>query len=544
MNGHHLARELDAIQALEGETDPRVRALLLLVRTFYGQDDLDSYAGVFTEPLRLEEPVPARVDGVVTHAIGDELQHVVLVWIGLNNRKASLSEAIELHDAVVARPEEIERQLLRLRQAKSIISEMRPQRRAVGAVEWRVALVSEKPWSNAEVRAITGLSHLDRWDTARINDLVAARLEPGWLGDTVHVTVSELERLETRAGDRRVVVAPVSGEAVASWPGIESRRLFDLNVRYGLGSGNRVRRSIDSALDDEDQSAFIASHNGLTVVCERIERSETGFIVSNLSVVNGAQSVIALYENRGKLTPELRLLVKFVELGPDDDLASEIAIRSNTQNPVTGRNLRALDASQVELRNELSKRGYHFETRPDIRRRSTDREIKNDLAAQWICAVYLERPWLAVKRTLLFTPDIFQEIFSPATTSEKIILLYNLRRALDEAKPRFPQDLRRAWLLTALTAMYLAGQGMRFDAEDRALLLNPEPGAGDSPATLARLEWLVDEVVSYMSQRHESLVETIGYDNFRVDFKRQRTLVELSSAFVRAIHQSARRSAE
>ena len=335
--------------------------------------------------------------------------------------------------------------------------------------------------------------------------------------------------METSAGGRRVFVAPVPGTVIANWPGIDTRRLFDLNVRFGLGTRNRVRQSLDLALSAQSQDEFIASHNGLTVVCEEVSSTDRKLTIKNFSVVNGAQSVIALHENAQDLNPNLRVFVKFVEIGRDDKLASEIAVRSNTQNPVTGRNLRALDESQIRLRRELSDRGYVFDTRPDIHRRPAPHEIKNDDAAQWICTIYLERPWLAVKRTSLFVTETFQEIFSPDISGEHVILLNSIRRTIDAAKEQFPSDLRRAWLLTALTAMYLTGQVMRFNEEDRALLLSPENGAGDSDSTMTRLTELVAHVVAFMSARHDAVVSRDGYDNFRVEFKRQRALLEMSS---------------
>lgn len=536
-----LANELQSIKDIDGEPDPRVEALLLLSRMVYGQDDIESYAGILPEPLNITEPVQARVDGVLNNFVGDELQHVLLVWIGAKSRGKAITQAISLSEAL-ENPHTVEQALSRQRTTKSIVAEMRPMRRDADTTEWRVALISEKPWSKAErtkLEAI-GSGRLDWWDRSSLSELTAARQDPTWLTASTEIQVFEPERLETRAGGRRIFVAPVAGTQIADWPGIDNRRLFDLNVRFGLGSGTRVRRSLDMALVSDRQGDFLASHNGLTVVCERVDATENGLRVSNFSVVNGAQSVIALRENRATLDPEVRLLVKFVELGPDDELATEIAIRSNTQNPVTGRNLRALDESQLRLRKELSARGYVFETRPDAKRRTGEREIKNDLAAQWICAVYLERPWLAVKRTVLFQSDIFHEIYSPKISAEHVILLFRLRSAIDQVKPEFPIELQRTWLLTALTAMYLAGQVMRSSADDRGLLLSPPEGEGDSEQTGERIADLVDHVKRYMASRHQRVIEEDGYDNFRVEFKRQRTLLEMSSEIVRAVRVGQR----
>src|SRR4051812_36043142 len=46
-----LRRQLDYIGDADGERDARSQALLWLVRAGYGQEDLDSYQDVFTEPI-------------------------------------------------------------------------------------------------------------------------------------------------------------------------------------------------------------------------------------------------------------------------------------------------------------------------------------------------------------------------------------------------------------------------------------------------------------------------------------------------------------
>ena len=115
-----------------------------------------------------------------------------------------------------------------------------------------------------------------------------------------------------------------------------------------------------------------------------------------------------------------------------------------------------------------------------------------------------------------------------------------MRHVVNAAKDEFPAELQRTWLLTALTAMYLIGQLMRFDEGDRRLLLSPDAGAGDSENTMRRLRELVEDVVRYLTARHERLASSEGYDNFRVDFKRQRTLLEMASEIVLLARSRAR----
>lgn len=75
--------------------------------------------------------------------------------------------------------------------------------------------------------------------------------------------------------------------------------------------------------------------------------------LDGVSVVNGCQSLLALYNNRTHLTPELKLLVKVIELGESLDLVDSITYRTNNQNPVNARDLRSTDPIQRDLQAQV-----------------------------------------------------------------------------------------------------------------------------------------------------------------------------------------------
>ncbi len=525
---HLWRQQLDEIAIVDGESDERAQMLLWLVRSVYEQEELDSYEAVFSNRMQVQLPATdAWVDGLTHHLLGDVVEHVVLVWIGDgSSRESELSGAVALAEMAAGDPQGLESALFEAEGGSRIKNELLRARKSAEQFVWKVAAVSPEAWH----REPTSTPHLDLWDANRMAGIAAAQREPGLLPTVLRINVTEDQRLTTtRASSRRVFVAPVLGAELADWPGIDSRRLFDLNVRFSLGGTTRVRQSLNQALADRNQDDFIAFHNGLTVICHEVRAYPSHLEIVNVSVVNGAQSVIALRENRDKIGANLQILVKFVEIGDDDSLARQIAVRSNTQNPVSGRNLRALDASQVKLAQELAARGYVLDTRPDSSRIPVEKTIRNDDAAQWICAIYLERPWLAVKRTSLFEPEIFQQIYGPERSAEQLILLSTLRGVLDSKRDQFPTGMQRAWLLTALTCMYLCGQIMRFDDDYIQLLLHPAPPAGDAETTLASLDPVAQSVVNFLLARHDASRARGEEDDFRVEFKRQRSLLEMSA---------------
>ena len=137
------------------------------------------------------------------------------------------------------------------------------------------------------------------YDRDHLERLARAIASPTALDATITVNVAQDEILRTEIDAGEVVTCPVRATEIVDWPGISDRSLFDLNVRFELGSG-RVRRSLDLAISNPAQHGnFLAFHNGLTVVCDRLRVIDSGLEVENISVVNGAQSVIA-FERRSR----------------------------------------------------------------------------------------------------------------------------------------------------------------------------------------------------------------------------------------------------
>src|SRR5690606_1746099 len=96
-----------------------------------------------------------------------------------------------------------------------------------------------------------------------------------------------------------------------------------------------------------------AYHNGITILTDELEADEDGLHLKGVTVVNGCQSLLALYGNRGSLTPDLSLLVKAVQLSDSTTLADTITYRSNNQNAVNIRDQRANDAIQRDLQEQV-----------------------------------------------------------------------------------------------------------------------------------------------------------------------------------------------
>ncbi|MBI2171510.1 MAG: AIPR family protein [Chloroflexi bacterium] len=107
-------------------------------------------------------------------------------------------------------------------------------------------------------------------------------------------------------GDTRTLIAPIKASDLASLSGIQDQSLFDYNVRGPLGRTQVNKDIVKSIRDRKLHKLFPLFHNGITIVCENITETPEQIELHNYSVVNGCQSLTALFENRKYITSRVR----------------------------------------------------------------------------------------------------------------------------------------------------------------------------------------------------------------------------------------------
>lgn len=158
-----------------------------------------------------------------------------------------------------------------------------------------------------------------------------------------------------KIGDVKVLFAPLKARELVMLDGIENSELFAWNVRGSLGR-TKVNRDIAKSIDDPaEHKHFLLYHNGLTVLCEELNNTEDKITVAKYSVVNGCQSLISLYDHSAKLTDELRVMTRLIELPPAHELADKVTHHSNNQNPINARDLQSNSVVQRRLQTEINR---------------------------------------------------------------------------------------------------------------------------------------------------------------------------------------------
>lgn len=254
---------------------------------------------------------------------------------------------------------------------------------------------------------------LEGWDLDKLAPYIHYVDRPLYIAEEVTLTFAPNASFTVTVGDGiEVTVGALPAKQVADLPGIDDRTLFAQNVRLDLGR----TRVIDATLvDEQEHPTFLTFHNGLTMLCREVARSNGDEIrVKDFSIVNGCQSAVALRRKQASLTDELLLPVKIVKVGEADKLADEITYRRNNQNAINLKDLRANDSTQVILKGQFEelfggrvqyviKRGEEA-VAPTV--------IHNDLAAQILIALYNEEPYLAHRRFALFDQN-YKRVFHP-----------------------------------------------------------------------------------------------------------------------------------
>jgi hypothetical protein len=233
----------------------------------------------------------------------------------------------------------------------------------------------------------------------------------------------------------KVVVLFAEGRQLANLPGIADGSLFELNVRLPLGS-TKVNKAIRESIDEQKQhQKFALFHNGVTILAESVSIEGEIVQITNFVVVNGAQSLKQFNNSASKITSDLKILTRIIEIGGDTDLAREISINSNNQNGIKARDLRSNDVLQIRLKAEFENLKFQEYTF-DVKRGEAgdDNTISNEYAGKLLLAFDLAEPWSCHQTSRVFD-EKYNEIFGrPDVNAQRIIFLHKIMELIETHK--------------------------------------------------------------------------------------------------------------
>src|SRR5205807_12631 len=184
-------------------------------------------------------------------------------------------------------------------------------------------------------------------------------------------------------------------------------------------------------------------------------------------VVNGCQSLTALYNNRKAVTDNLRVLVKFIQTDPSSSLAKEITEFSNNQNGVKERDFMANNPMQVRLQNEFRdayKGEFEFEIKRGDINQSSGTVISNEDAGLLLWVFDLKEPWATHRKYQVFDNKYAAIFARPEVTADRIVMCHTLAEEVARTLPKIKNRLFAQYALTRYMLLFVVRNILEADA--------------------------------------------------------------------------------
>lgn len=262
---------------------------------------------------------------------------------------------------------------------------------------------------------------------------------------------------------------------LANTEGEFDERLLSHNVRYFLGMDNNVNAAIRETILDGRFGEFWFLNNGITIVCDQVIGQRNGRYSINLKnpkIVNGGQTARVLFETLTDLLTKEggAISVKIVE-SADHNFIEKIAIASNSQSRIFGRDLRAFDPLQDKLALSVRRLGFFYKRKRSEKEDGELKTIDMGRAGQLLLAFQCGEPTLSKTAGNDIFEELYAEIFDPLkTTGELIVSAYLCyqkiekfrQEALHWQKSAMRNSYAETWIIEGhFHVLFVVGELMR-----------------------------------------------------------------------------------
>ena len=316
--------------------------------------------------------------------------------------------------------------------------------------------------------------------------------------DTSYVDPMEMQ-VGAGLNKATMYVFPARALQLVHMAGIGDGSLFRENVRYTLGN-TAVNKSIRGAVArKESHGNFILGHNGLIILCSSADHDDSKheLTIKDYSVVNGAQSLTSFFTDKAKLTDDLRVLVRVIEL-QDEVLAREITQNSNNQNAIKPRDLRSNHAIMLRLQAEMTKEpgGFFFEIKRGEKPPAGKSVIANDEIGRALLAFDIQEPSSAHQIYKVFD-EKYAEIFGgPSITAGRVIFVHKLLQVVNANLHRITNRQMASYTLARFFLLFLLSKILRSNPTSQRYVADPSQLVGAAQDQfLARCEEILKTVI-------------------------------------------------
>ncbi len=224
--------------------------------------------------------------------------------------------------------------------------------------------------------------------------------------------------------------------------------LFDLNIRKYI-----VHKSVDDGIKEtlnKERENFWFLNNGIIIACKEFDIDGDKIWLSDFSIVNGGQTTNRIGEYKGNNKKEFFIPCKIIANKSDNEqkFYTKIAEATNSQKPITPRDLKSNSPEMRQLKHWLANEGVNLEIkRGEKRRRSqTLINIKNDELGQIILSFIYQQPGTARSgKKKIFENDtsynkIYRKSYEKDINKKKFLLdLINLYKQYGEVEKKLKE---------------------------------------------------------------------------------------------------------
>jgi len=215
---------------------------------------------------------------------------------------------------------------------------------------------------------------------------------------------------------KKTVAGYVSARDLIGAVGPHKGSVYRSNPREYMGKTPTNRAIMSTLRDENGRRRFWKLNNGITAICDALADSDKDheFVITNMKVVNGRQTMHALQESPEHLE-EVQVQLTIHETA-DDSERNMISEATNTQNPIKPidliTNRKELRDLELQCRGEFSKFYFQRQTQgisaeiDTARNIVTERRIleKSD-AARAYCAYSIDPNQAIMPDKAMFAPD-------------------------------------------------------------------------------------------------------------------------------------------
>jgi hypothetical protein len=257
------------------------------------------------------------------------------------------------------------------------------------------------------------------------------------------------EIFERADGDVRGLVASVDANSfidlikTADGKGVK-RHIFDDNLRVFLGANAGYNGGIIQTATSDDAYLFWYLNNGITITCRNFTynkgHSNPKIYIEDFQIVNGAQTSHSLVEATLKRPQCLEEVVLTVRVYATEraDIAERVAVATNSQARILGRDLRANAEVMKKLEAALLDYGLYFERK---RNQHADRDLAARIDAlklgQIILSYYLCEPDKAKTESDSIFDTKFRQVFTEGMDIRELVNLIKLYAKIEWLRDDF-----------------------------------------------------------------------------------------------------------